>query len=132
MEYKTDDLIGSLLDAAVAKAEGLQYRVLEEVDSPLGRRLTVAWLPHLETTISSAEEYEPSTDWAAGGPIIEREQISVQTGYMERLIEWEAVVGDAFSGNWPTEEPISRGPTPLVAAMRAYVTSKLGQSVDLP
>ena len=70
-------------------------------------------------------EYEYSTDWAQGGPIIEREVISLDYAlcYGETGQEWEAVsVDDLKLG----------GPTPLVAAMRCYVASKLGDEVDVP
>jgi hypothetical protein len=66
--------------------------------------------------------WEPSTDWSQGGPIIERELITVQpvvnpTGWMARTQKCDSV--------W-------EGPTPLVAAMRCYVASKLGDEVEVP
>jgi hypothetical protein len=56
-----------------------------------------------------------STDWAQGGPIIERELIAIHG-------DWKATLG----------EGTYEGPTPLIAAMRCYVASKLGDEVDLP
>lgn len=64
-----------------------------------------------------------SADWSQGGPIIEREKIGVR--YIGHSIEgeiWDASIND---------EEIE-GPTPLVAAMRCYVASKLGEEVDVP
>jgi hypothetical protein len=64
-----------------------------------------------------------STDWAQGGPIIEREHISAAYAYWG---EWEA---------WDDKTmppPKYRGPTPLIAAMRCYVASKLGDEVEIP
>ena len=61
-----------------------------------------------------------STDWAEGGPIIERERIDIY-GYG----------GDA----WGAEDNLRArqyGDTPLVAAMRCYVASKLGEEIDVP
>jgi hypothetical protein len=60
-----------------------------------------------------------STSWTKGGPIIEREINRVQE-ITEGL--WEA---EAWSH---TEE----GPTPLIAAMRCYVASKFGNTVEIP
>lgn len=63
-----------------------------------------------------------STDWSQGGPIIERELIETTRGgaYAEHF--WEA-----------TRNSITAyGPTPLIAAMRCYVVSKLGDEVDVP
>jgi len=61
-----------------------------------------------------------STDWAQGGPIIERERIDV---LYEHDLRWIAV---------PQKGIESYGPTPLIAAMRCYVASKLGDEVEIP
>ena len=69
--------------------------------------------------------YEPSTNWAQGGPIIEVEKITVMA------LEdggWTASVGEL----WVAEEGGICGPTPLIAAMRCYVASKLGSTVEIP
>jgi len=70
--------------------------------------------------------YTPSTDWAAGGAIIEREGISVA---LERGEPWAAWSKAAFRDD---AEAFGYGETPLIAAMRCYVTSKLGDEVDVP
>jgi hypothetical protein len=62
----------------------------------------------------------PSTNWAHGGPIIERERIDV---LYEHDLRWIAV---------PQKGIESYGPTPLIAAMRCYVASKLGDEVEIP
>jgi hypothetical protein len=63
----------------------------------------------------------PSTDWAQGGAIIEREGIEL---LCETLgFRWVAM---------PQKGPEWSGPTPLIAAMRCYVASKLGFEVELP
>ena len=59
------------------------------------------------------------TDWEHGGPLIEREGIAL---YLYGGSEWNAHVGG--------KEII--GPTPLIAAMRCYVASKMGDTVDIP
>jgi hypothetical protein len=64
--------------------------------------------------------YAPSTDWSQGGPIIERERI--QTAYTKQ--GWRAEGWSYIC--------VSYGPTPLIAAMRCYVASKLGDAVDVP
>jgi hypothetical protein len=105
---KTSELTGLALDWAVARANG-------HIDD--------------ETIIRRLEPDEDgwciaySTDWAQGGPIIEREDICINRDDSSR--EWSAHrVGDEFGAYW--------GPTPLIAAMRAYVSSKLGQHIDIP
>jgi len=62
------------------------------------------------------------TDWDQGGPIIDRERIATQFWVSEG--EWEALIKGGFFA--------SRGPTPLIAAMRCYVASKLGDEVEIP
>jgi hypothetical protein len=67
--------------------------------------------------------FKPSTDWAFGGPIIEREGINIiQSG------SWLAEMDADHSGAVISAE----GPTPLIAAMRCYVASVLGDTVDIP
>lgn len=61
-----------------------------------------------------------STDWTQGGSIIERERLSVY---------------DLGGDEWGADDnltPRSTGQTPLIAAMRCYVASKLGDEVDVP
>jgi hypothetical protein len=67
--------------------------------------------------------FHPSTDWALGGTIIEREKISLWA----RGDEWAA---ESFTPNEQGHE--ETGTTPLIAAMRCYVASKLGDEVELP
>ena len=62
-----------------------------------------------------------STDWALAGPIIEREGITVRR-YTDAL--WDASIGRL--------DYVADGPTPLTAAMRCYVASKLGDEVEVP
>ena len=63
-----------------------------------------------------------STDWAQGGPIIEQETIG---------LFFDRACGNQWRANHITA-PYQLGPTPLVAAMRCYVASKLGDEVDIP
>jgi len=65
-------------------------------------------------------EFEPSTDWSFGGPIIEREHICI--GYSE-VHGWGADFQDDVPYRW-------HGKTPLIAAMRAFVASKFGDEVE--
>ena len=64
-------------------------------------------------------EFSPSTDWAQGGPIIEREKMT---------LEW---TGEDWMAYIRHDEEYF-GPTPLIAAMRCYVASQLGDEVEVP
>jgi hypothetical protein len=107
---KTSELTGAALDWAVCEATGMlkaytQFRSCKNFLKVYG----VARNKHLH----------PSTDWAQGGPIIEREKIGLLpsgNAYYERN-------GGTY---------YSYGPTPLIAAMRCYVASKLGDDINIP
>ena len=115
MKIKTAELTGAALDWAVATAlgRGPQYNMESH-----GRTWYEWWLA------APGYEYEPmpsySTKWAHGGPIIEREMLTV--GWVGDT--WAAVVG--------LVEHKQIGPTPLTAAMRCYVASELGDEVEIP
>ena len=102
---KTSDLIGPALDWAVAKCwYGDEY----DMSIPL---------------FDDGLLFAPSTNWFHGGPIIEREGIDLLHFRQDDLsLAWEATDGETFAC----------GPTPLVAAMRCYVASKLGDDVNIP
>ena len=60
--------------------------------------------------------FGPSTDWGQGGPIIHEQGITIS--YINMKLDdkiWYATLG--------MEEPEGTGPTPLIAAMRAFVAS---------
>ena len=60
------------------------------------------------------------TDWALAGPIIERERIA---------IDWD---NDCWNASTDSHPAYYSAETPLIAAMRCYVASKLGDEVELP
>jgi hypothetical protein len=62
-----------------------------------------------------------SSDWAQGGPIIEREEIELS----RNAPQWAAYPPGLI-------KRAGSGPTPLIAAMRCYVASKLGDTVEIP
>lgn len=73
--------------------------------------------------------YNPSEDWMQGGPIIEREAVRLTPEAGATFVE---CVWFAGSANENGDEFDGEGPTPLIAAMRCYVASKLGDEVDVP
>jgi hypothetical protein len=76
------------------------------------------------------DRFEPSTDWSQGGPIIEREEIGIRRNApCSKGCEWQgspSITAKGAGGKW------GYGPTPLVAAMRCFVASRLGDEVDVP
>ncbi len=72
----------------------------------------------------------PSAEWSQGGPIIEREEILVGPSPFPAQADSKFAAG--LGCDWDTCTHIFTGPTPLIAAMRCYVASKLGDIVDIP
>lgn len=120
MKVKTSDLTGPALDWAVTKCEGLPI-IISQTGRPRN---------------NNAVPYLFSSDWAQGGPIIEREinVLEKRDGYW---YSWRAKRNDgyvttSFDTIQNSREAWAHGPTPLIAAMRCYVASKLGETVDIP
>lgn len=103
MQVQTSELEGIALDWAVAKCEGV---VSDDID---------------DFCLSTPGEFAYSTSWAQGGPIIER---GVAELYEHKALECWAAKSKAGD--------LRYGQTPLIAAMRCYVASKLGDTVDVP
>lgn len=124
---KTSELIGPALDWAVAKCEDAMMPAGNVV--AIGRQLFIAVggdCAHGGSTV----EYSPSTDWSQGGPIIERE-----IDYYEKDAALFQAVIYGPNHTFSLFDKIGFcgvGPTPLIAAMRCYVASKLGDEVDIP
>lgn len=106
---KTSELTGAALDWAVCMAKGCTYTI-------------DIWLyeyKHLE-----GPRY--STDWSRGGPIIEREKINTGWDDAGQPIAWLGYVSEY------DVVAMYYGLTPLIAAMRCYVASKIGDDVEVP
>lgn len=73
-----------------------------------------------------------SSDWSHGGPIIEREKIElIHYGTYGYQGPWEAQVGcNTHYIDQGVGEAMA-GPTPLIAAMRAFVAAKFGEDVPV-
>ena len=107
---KTSELTGAALDWAAAKCEGEDYR-------------------DIATYSGIGQEFSPtnySTDWAQGGPIIEREGINLFQRKGAAAREGRAWLA------YDNKNPEMTGPTPLIAAMRCFVASKMGDTVEIP
>jgi hypothetical protein len=122
---KTNELIDEPLDWAVAKCEGatnLQYDTVAcwwfTLDG-VSRVLSKGW--------SAKQNFAPSTDWSQGGPIIEREELTLSHSPYDHVFYGRA-------RPWCAEKKgrMEYGQTPLIAAMRCYVASKLGDEVEIP
>lgn len=124
MKIKTSELTSTALDWAVAKCEGITE------DS---------WYSYfIGEDPFEGPNYGYSTNWSQGGPIIEREHYSIGPIYCNGELDcFEAFNHESLeydeSGEYiDGSDHRQYGPTPLIAAMRAFVASKLGDEVDVP
>jgi hypothetical protein len=111
MKLKTSELEGEMLNRAVAKCEGIKGFDAENCCF----------------YDDEGMPFEPSCVWAQGGPIIERERLKVV--YFASSQEWN-VSKLRYGGLCEPHD--MKGPSLLVAAMRCYVASKLGDEVEIP
>jgi len=114
-KMKTSELTGVALDWAVAECEkmDIEIRPAGACGRPLYVLAAEAGRPPWTWT--------PTTSWHQGGPIIEREGLCLSY--------------DAFVKRWNCSTPVLdsyQAETPLIAAMRCYVASKLGDEVEVP
>ena len=119
MKIKTSELTAPALDWAVAICEGINLFETE------------GW----QYTEEGRKPYRPSANWAQGGPIIEREKITLmQDVHPEYPTEgiWDAECVGALDEDGYGDIHTARHERPLIAAMRCYVASKLGDEVEVP
>lgn len=118
MKIRTRELSGAALDWAVAKCEGRTDLYVDTDGELVGE-----------------DDFDYSTDWSQGGPIIEREGIEIN------VRNWTPSPGCRLPGKyeWSARLCYVRqtdhklfGPTPLVAAMRLYIAIKIGYEVEVP
>jgi hypothetical protein len=105
---KTSELTGAALDWAVAECQGIK----------LYPSKNKGWMTANYGEFNprhGAPWYRPSSSWEQGGPIIEREGIALLPPELAEMPGYEG-----------------RGETLLIAAMRCYVTSKLGDEIEVP
>ena len=117
---KTAELTGPKLDWAVAECEKVRTYVRPCEHTMTGLCILDADLVDMET--DDAQELRYSRDWAQGGPILDRERITIR--------QWTGMpISHAYMPH--DGAPWGAGPTPLIAAMRCFC-SKLGDVVDIP
>jgi len=115
---RTSELTGAALDWAVAKCLGIK----------LYRSKNRGWMTANYGEFNhrhGAPWWRPSLSWGQGGPIIGREGIEIcrlNSG------EWRGQLYEQGIDKMHREY----GPTPLIAAMRCFVVSKLGNEIEVP
>ena len=143
MKVKTADLIDLPLDWAVTVADGLKptmrHDYMRAKAAANNYKGDLAW--HLEVTPNDPITVDEagvtrvlraySGQWSQGGPIIEREGISTrQVADGTWRADFSRAVLKAYGSAYAFLQ--KAGPTPLVAAMRCLVASRLGDEVEVP
>ena len=118
MKLKVAETTNIQLDWLVAKCEGFNAEALVQLVKKVPGKDYGCFLTKY------------STDWAQGGPIIEQELIDLHSSsggdWTAEKWEYEVTSGGG------TNTHIAFGPTPLIAAMRCFVSSHLGDEVAVP
>lgn len=159
MKIKTSKLAGPALAWAMAALEGTPCRVWGlgscrfngvSIRNNKSGTCTAFVLrdAHFEKVYAACDEWplardqkiwQPHTDWSQGGPIVEREGLRWNK-HGDQFYVWtpdhpwydplhEPMWAEKEGVNW---RGFAYGPTLLIAAMRCYVASKLGDEIDVP
>ena len=109
-QIKVCEATGLVLDWLVAKCEGYDTVLTPARDVLILRK-------------GVADYFDPHRNWGWGGPILEREGLLIRPQPGNSWDSWKHGV----------DEPgYSIGPTPLIAAMRCYLVSRLGETAEVP
>jgi hypothetical protein len=108
---ETSKLEGLALDWAVAKCRGV-----------LNPNFVGGEVAHF-TALQSTGSCHYTRSWHTSGPLIEQEKIE---------LSWDETWSASHPSIRPKSRKWSRGTSPLIAAMRCYVASKLGDEVEIP
>jgi hypothetical protein len=116
IEVKTSDLAGPALDWAIAQIEGVEVAIAAP-------QYGTGWRVYKP---NFGGKYSPSTDWAVGGPLIDKYKLDLGAPMeADRFTTWSA------NTEWGHPHG-HKGETALIAACRAIVAAKLGNTVQVP
>lgn len=128
----TGELTGAPLDYWTGRAEGI---LAAELTIQLVPRTTNMICIRRGTQIYNSQRYDPSTNWALGGPLLDR---LVAAGHgitpnVFNLTEVDCSTNDCegipFDRNWDKPDITTTGANVLTAVCRALVTSVYGDTV---
>jgi hypothetical protein len=106
LKIASESLNGDALNWAVAKCEGFK--------------------PMAAAALVIMGDYQPAINWALAGPIIEREELTLDCRHTGN---WQARIWKDSINNFVE---VKHSPTALIAAMRCYVMAKIGAQIDIP
>lgn len=138
IEVRTENLSEAALDYAAAQVAGVPFFRMgagwpgnSEVNEAarLGPVIIMDLMNKLRFEAGSCfVAWSPSTEWSQAGVLVERLEVTIYAArhMWKKADGWGAQI---YIANHPL---ILRGETPLIAACRAIVASKLGDTVKIP
>lgn len=123
IQVKSQDLSGSALNWAVALCEHKQGFITQGMPCFDNNTKRVY---KTESLLSIGVNFTPSASWSDGGPIIEREEIHL----LRANSQWIASI--KYNDRRTDWRILAMADSPLVAAMRCYAASRLGNKVEIP
>ncbi len=143
VKRKAADLEGIELDWAVAKCEGYFSTAGQKPAYWESKDGVEHFLKMHQAEGHGVHWTHSSTDWSEAGAIIESESINlikITDGPIKYIWAAKIECGQHAQSShdfeedfyYYTKDEVMRGPTPLIAAMRCYVESKLGSEVEIP
>lgn len=133
MKIKTSELIGPALDWVVASALGYTRSTIQGIS--WGRRWKKPAPVGFWDEVDSPDGiFRPSTDPSQGGPILTSQGITTRYD-QRRKVGWEAFIWEPSQHDL-TEQSSQKfwmfDKEQLVAGLRCYVASEMGDEVDIP
>ncbi|WP_085590823.1 DUF2591 domain-containing protein [Pseudomonas sp. B14(2017)] len=122
IEVKTADLAGEALGWAVGKAEGLDLQLAPPGYNGVPWRVFALYRA---AVTERNERFNPWEDWALGGPLVGKRMVSLHCPQSTDDIWAGWVITDKG-------EFCQAGENALIAACRAIVAAKLGDTVQVP
>jgi hypothetical protein len=114
IEVRTNELAGAALDWAIAQIEGVEVAIYPP-------QYLLGWMVARPYPYG---KYSPSTDWAVGGPLIQK-----YCCHLNHILATNCWHAHCWDGRIPGPAPRE---TPLIAACLAIVSAKLGNTVQVP
>lgn len=89
------------------------------------------------TGVNDYGYYSPSTVWSQGGPILDAERLVVLPSNIVDPEDPNNIIPDGWRAYKPSpffwaRPTLYSGPTLLIAAMRCFVASRLGDEIEVP
>jgi hypothetical protein len=131
LQIATKELSGRSLAYAVALALGASFKrnSIKALHAYVDGKFVGGFITDVPGGSAFPDRhFAPQDIWSQGGPLIER---LIEEGFRHEKADWSLGI-KFWRVNGEDQMQVQYGPTTLVAAMRCYVASKLGENVNVP